>query len=139
MILKNADVLILYETLCRLMENKELKFNVKVGYFMAKNKAALESIANVVYDMRRELVMNYGTTDGDEIQIPKESMEELNSKVEELLNVENEVDIIQVPIEMLEKSEMSFEDIVGLTYMILPFEQSGLVIPGDVEVVTYDE
>lgn len=139
MILKNADVLILYETLSRLMENKELKFNVKVGYFMAKNKAALESIANVVYDMRRELVMNYGTTDGDEIQIPKESMEELNSKVEELLNVENEVDIIQVPIEMLEKSEMNFEDIVGLTYMILPFEQSGLVIPGDAEVVTYDK
>ena len=129
MILKNADVLILYETLSRLMENKELKFNVKVGYFMAKNKAALESIANVVYDMRRELVMNYGTTDGDEIQIPKESMEELNSKVEELLNVENEVDIIQVPIEMLEKSEMNFEDIVGLTYMIQPFDSSEVLMP----------
>ena len=129
MILKNADVLILYETLSRLMGNKELKFNVKVGYFMAKNKAALESIANVVYDMRRELVMNYGTTDGDEIQIPKESMEELNSKVEELLNVENEVDIIQVPIEMLEKSEMNFEDIVGLTYMIQPFDSSEVLMP----------
>lgn len=129
MILKNADVLILYETLGRLMDNKELKFNVKVGYLMAKNKATLESIANLVYDMRREIVLTYGTSDGEEIQIPKESIEELNSKIEELMNVENEVEIIQIPIEMLEKSEMSFEDIVGLTYMIQPFNSSEVVIP----------
>lgn len=135
MILKNADVLILYETLGRLMDNKELKFNVKVGYLMAKNKAALESIANLVYDMRREIVLTYGTSDGEEIQIPKESIEELNSKVEELMNVENEVEIIQIPIEMLEKSEMSFEDIVGLTYMIQPFDSSEVVMPEKMDVI----
>ena len=82
MILKNADVLILYETLERLMDNKEL-----------------------------------------------------NSKVEELMNVENEVEIIQVPIEMLEKSEMSFEDIVGLTYMIQPFDSSEVVMPEKMDVI----
>lgn len=135
MILKNADVLILYETLGRLMDNKELKFNVKVGYLMAKNKAALESIANLVYDMRREIVLTYGTSDGEEIQIPKESIEELNSKVEELMNVENEVEIVQVPIKMLEKSEMSFEDIVGLTYMIQPFDLSEVVMPEKMDVI----
>jgi hypothetical protein len=39
--MKNGEVIELYETLKRLSENKNLKFNVKLAYIMARNKEKL--------------------------------------------------------------------------------------------------
>ena len=138
MILKNADILILYETLGRLMENKELKFNITVGYLMAKNKAVLEPLVEVIYNMRRNILLEYGSQDGLEIQVPTESIAEVNQKITELMSVENNIEIIQIPIQLLEKNELNFEDIVGLTYMIQPFDSSKVLMPEDevVDVIT---
>ena len=132
--IKNDDVLILYETLTRLIENKELKFNVITGYIMAKNKAVLEPIATLIYNVRRDTVLEYGTSDGEEIQIPKEKIEELNQKIEDLMNVENDVDITQVSIHSFEENKLPLEDIVGLTYMIKPFDLSEITIPEESDI-----
>lgn len=129
--IKNDDVLLLYETLQRLVEDKELKLNITVGYIMAKNKAILEPIANLIYDTRRNIILEYGTTDGEEVQIPKDKIDELNEKVIELMNIENDLDLIQVPIKMLEENKLNFEDIIGLTYMIQPFDISEILISDD--------
>ena len=129
--IKNDDVLLLYETLQRLVEDKELKLNITVGYIMAKNKTTLEPIANLIYDTRRNIILEYGTTDGEEVQIPKDKIDELNEKVVELMNIENDLDLIQVPIKMLEESKLNFEDIIGLTYMIQPFDISEILISDD--------
>ena len=133
--IKNDDVLILYETLTRLIENKELKFNVITGYIMAKNKAVLEPIATLIYNMRRDTVLEYGTSDGEEIQIPKEKIDELNQKIEDLMNVENDVDITQVSIHSFEENKLALEDIVGLTYMIKPFDLSEITIPEESDAI----
>ena len=61
--MKNGEVLTLYETLERISRNKELKFNVKLGYIMARNKEKLRQEALIIYDQRRQILMEYGTFD----------------------------------------------------------------------------
>ena len=39
--MKNGDILTAYETLLRLSSNPDLKFNVALGYTLARNKEKL--------------------------------------------------------------------------------------------------
>ena len=58
--MKNGEVLELYETLQRISQNKDLKFNVKLGYAMTKNKEKLRQEATIIYNLRRDIIMEHG-------------------------------------------------------------------------------
>lgn len=116
----NNDIIALYETLNRISENKDLKFDIKLGYIFAKNKAKLKSEANLIYDMRQQILMEYGTIEGNEIIVDKDKVNEVNDKIAELANIENNIDITQISLDQLEPYKMSMEDIEGLMPMIIP-------------------
>ena len=116
--MKNGEVIELYEALKRISENKDLKFNVKLAYIMAKNKEKLRQEAVLIYDMRRKIVMEHGQVDGQDIIIPKEYVDEVNKKINELMDVENDVEIIQVPTSAFGDQELNLEDMEGLMNMI---------------------
>lgn len=116
--MKNGEVIELYEALKRISENKDLKFNVKLAYIMAKNKEKLRQEAVLIYDMRRKIVMEHGQVDGQDIIIPKEYVDEVNQKINELMEVENDVEIIQVPTSAFGDQELNLEDMEGLMNMI---------------------
>ena len=123
--MKNGDVLIAYETLQRISSNPALKFNVAVGYILAKNKEILRQEAMIIYDMRRKIIMEHGKVDGNEITVPSEFIDEVNQKIDDLMNIENDVKIRQIPIEFIDKYELNMEDIEGLKNLIQPFEFTG--------------
>ncbi len=120
--MKNSEILTAYETLERITQNKELKFNVTVGYMLAKNKAKLRQEANIIYDQRRKILMEHGTIEGRDITVPKEFVAEINQKIDELMNIENDLDLMLIPIDLIEQYELNMEDIEGLMIMIQPFE-----------------
>lgn len=126
--MKNGDVITAYETLKRLSENRELKFGVAVGYLLAKNKEKLRQEAALIYKMRQDIILEHGRLDGKDIIVPNEYLDQVNAKIEELMNIENDVELTQIPIEMLEHYELNMEDIEGLKEMIIPFTFTGPAI-----------
>lgn len=119
--MKNGDVLTAYETLQRISSNPNLKFNVALGYMLAKNKEILRQEAVIIYNMRREIIMEHGRIDENKITIPSEYVDEVNQKIDDLMNIESDVKICQIPIELIDKYELSMEDIEGLKELIQPF------------------
>lgn len=128
MILKNDDILLIYDTLQRLIDNKEFKSNISIGYIMIKNKITLEPLVNAIYDMRRDIALEYsiGEEENGNVKIPKEKAEEVTQKLKELMNIENEVNLIQISIDSLKNAELTLEDTMGLMYMLKPFELEDL-------------
>ena len=123
--MRNGDVIKLYETLDRISANKELKFNVKVGYILAKNKEKLRQEAIIIYNERRKIILEYGNTQGNDIIVPKDKIDEVNSKLDDLFDIENDVEIIQLPLEAFEDYELNMEDIEGLEKLFYPIEFTG--------------
>lgn len=119
--MKNGDILAAYETLQRISDDPNLKFNVALGYMLAKNKEILRQEAVIIYNMRREIIMEHGKIDGNEITVPSEYVDEINQKIDDLMNIESDVKIRQIPIDLLDKYELSMEDIEGLKELIQPF------------------
>lgn len=125
--MKNGEVIELYETLKRLSENKNLKFNVKLAYIMARNKEKLRQEAVLIYDMRRQIIMEHGRIEDKDIIVPKEYVDEVNQKINELMDVENDVEIMQVPTGAFGNQELNIEDMEGLMHMVFlePLIQTG--------------
>ena len=119
--MKNGDVLAAYETLQRISSDPNLKFNVALGYMLAKNKEILRQEAVIIYNMRREIIMEHGRIDGNEITVPSEYVDEVNQKIDDLMNIESDVKIKLIPIDLLDKYELNMEDIEGLKELIQPF------------------
>lgn len=123
--MKNGEVLELYETLQRISQNKELKFNVALGYAMAKNKEKLRQEATIIYGLRRDIIMEHGRIDGKDIVVSNEYVDETNKKINDLMDIENDVKIILVPINAFDNLELNMEDIEGLMNMVQPFNFTG--------------
>ena len=116
--MKNGEILELYETLQRISSNRELKFNVALGYAMAKNKERLRQEAAIIYGLRRDIIMEHGRIDGKDIVVPNEYVDEVNKKVNELMEIESDVGLILVPIDLFDGIELNMEDIEGLMRMV---------------------
>ena len=123
--MKNGDVLQAYETLNRISENKDLKFNVALGYTIIKNKEKLRQEAVIIYKMRQDIIMEHGRLDGKDIVVPNEYIDEVNKKINDLMEIENDVEITLIPIEWFDDVELNMEDIEGLSKIIQPFAFTG--------------
>ena len=114
----NGEVLNLYETLMRISDNKELTFGVRIGYIMIKNKQLLRTEAQIIHQMRQQIIMEVGKRqDNGDIIVPAEKIDETNMKINELMNLESQVKIESVPIDSIPQ-ELNIEDIEGLMPML---------------------
>lgn len=63
--------------------------------------------------------MQYGTKDKNgDIVVLRENIDEVNQKINELMDIDNLVDIIKISFEDIENYELNIEDIEGIQYMI---------------------
>lgn len=63
--------------------------------------------------------MEYGTRDkSGDIVVLKENIEEVNQKINELMDIESDIEIMKIPLEELEGYELNMEDIEGIQYMV---------------------
>lgn len=116
--MKNGDVITLYETLTKINENSDLKFNVRLGYIMARNREKLRQEAIIIYDQRRKIVMEYGTiNDNKDIIIPRDKIDEVNKNINDLMEMDNNVQIDLVSPDDFDDNMMNLSDIEGLMPM----------------------
>lgn len=119
--MKNGEVLKLFNALENISNNPNLKFNFTVGYALAKNRELLRTEAEIIYDLRKKIFNEFGkVSENGDLVIPKENIDQVNSKINELMEVENSVQILSIPITAFEESEekINLEDMTGLSYMI---------------------
>ena len=117
----NEDILKLYSALDHIKSNQDLKFNIRIGYALAKNLELLKPEVKLIYELRQKIFGEYGETNGKgEIIVPKEKLDALGKKLKELMSIENDVKILQLPIDIFDEVEdkLSLEDIGGLSGMI---------------------
>lgn len=63
--------------------------------------------------------MEYGTRDKNgDIIVLRENIDEVNQKINELMEIDNLVDITKISFEDIENYELNIEDIEGIRYMI---------------------
>lgn len=120
--MKNGDILVLYETLKRISEDKEIKLNVVAGYILAKNKEKLRQEAALIYKMRQDIIMEHGELKGSTIIVPKEYIDEVNQQINDLMEIDTEIELTKVPIETLEDCKLTIGEIESLSSIIQPFE-----------------
>ena len=69
--------------------------------------------------MRQKILMEYGTKDKNgDIIVLRENIDEVNQKINELMDIDNLVDIIKISFEDIKNYELNIEDIEGIRYMI---------------------
>ena len=117
--MKNGDILLLYETLSRITSNPELKFNIRIGYIMARNKEKIRAEAVIISNQRRQIILEYGTLKDDELIVPKDKIDEVNQKINELMEIESDIQITTIPInEFDDNNKLNITDIEGLMPML---------------------
>ena len=120
--MKNGEILTLYETLKRLTENKELKFNVMAGYILAKDKEILKQEAILIYKMRQDIIMEHGKFEGNDIIVSQEYIDEVNQKINELMEIENEIELRQISLDLIKNVNLNLEDMEGLVPLLYDLE-----------------
>ena len=103
--------------------NRDLKFNVRVGYLFAKNRALIQQDVQLIGDIRQKILREFGTVqDNGDIVVPKESFKVVQDKLDDLMNVEIELPLVQIPVDEFEEIELPLEYIDGLKPIIMDFE-----------------
>jgi len=117
--MKNGEILNMYETLVHITDDPTQKFNIKVSYIFAKNKEKLRPEAMLIYHARQQILLDYGTKDEDgTIIVQKENIEAVNSKINELMEIDSNIQIDLLCISDLEGYELRVDQVEALMPML---------------------
>lgn len=103
------------------------KLPVKAGFAIAKNLNKIEGILNIYNKERQKIVDEYCEKDEEgKLKISKDNSyiikdglrDEFNTKSEELLDIENEVEIHKFNLSILDSVEISVAELQTIEYMI---------------------
>lgn len=117
----NGEIIKLYNALSHISSDSSLKFNFTIGYALAKNLETIESEVKIILKLRQDIFNQFGTINekGDMI-IPKDQIETVTEKIDELMGMENPTKVLMIPFELLEETDnkLGLDDMAGLSYMI---------------------
>ena len=116
--MKNSEIIQLYEALNRIEADKNLIFDLKTAYAMAYNESKLEQQVNIIYNLRRKILLKYGKSEDGNIKIPAENVDDCQRELEELMSFNPQINIMFLNIQDIEKYNFSLADMRGLQYMI---------------------
>lgn len=107
--------------LAEAFKDNEQKLPIKINFYLQKNKATLIELGQGIEQAREELIQAHGerTEDGNQYVIPKEKIAIVQSELEDLLNLEQDVNIYTVSIDSLNNDLMlSTAQMEALMFMI---------------------
>lgn len=110
MLMKNSEIYNYAQALVGAFQDNNQRLPVKINFYLQKNKKTLLSLSQDIEQSRLEIAQNYGTIneEGTAYTIPEENIAAVNTEIQDLLNIEQEVPIYQVSID-------SFSDDLTLT------------------------
>lgn len=110
MLMKNSEIYNYAQALTEAFRDNNQRLPVKINFYLQKNKKTLLSLSQDIEQSRMEIAQNYGilNEEGTAYTIPDENISIVNTEIQDLLNIEQEVPIYQVSID-------SFSDDLTLT------------------------
>ena len=108
--MKNSEIYNYAQALTEAFRDNNQRLPVKINFYLQKNKKTLLGLSQDIEQSRMEIAQNYGilNEEGTAYNIPEENVNIVNTEIQDLLNIEQEVPIYQVSID-------SFSDDLTLT------------------------
>lgn len=100
--------------------NCDIKFPVKINFFLQKNIQLLTSLAQDIDKARLGIAQQYGVLneDGSAYSIPDDKITEASQELNDLFNLEQDVNIRQFNIDDFNNIELSYQQMSALMFMI---------------------
>ena len=110
MLMKNSEIYNYAQALVEAFQDNSQRLPVKINFYLQKNKKTLLNLSQDIEQSRMEIAQNYGilNEEGTAYNIPEENISIVNTEIQDLFNIEQEVPIYKVSID-------SFSDDLTLT------------------------
>ena len=114
----NQEAVNVYNGLTELI-NKKIKLSVRTSYTLARDKAELEKLVQVIEQEQRRIYFKYGTQQLDgSIKVPQEKIEDLNKDLTALMEIPIEKNLFKVRLEDFGDENIEFGTIEKLMPII---------------------
>lgn len=108
--MKNSEIYDLYEGLVLLGRDKDLKFNAKISFYLAKNKNILEPLYNAIVDTRFQVLEKYGERqENGDYKVSVENMEEFTKEWDSFMNIDNIVTLNNINIDDFKDEKINID------------------------------
>lgn len=99
---------------------KDIKFPIKVNFYLQKNQTELMALAQDIEKQRIEIIQEYGSLNDktQQFEIPPEKIPEASKKINDLFDLVQEVKIYKVKIDDFGDIELTSGQMQSLLFMI---------------------
>ncbi len=100
--------------------NNEIKFPIKINFYLQKNLNTLIALAQEIEKQRIEIIQEYGVENKEtqKIEVPPEKIPEATEKMNELFDLTQEVQIYKVNLDAFGDIELTSGQMQALLFMI---------------------
>ena len=108
-------------TLQKKMSEEQMVFPVKVNFYFQKNTSILVDMAQDLDEERSNIIMKFGTpseSNPEQIEIPKDKVEEVNGQLSDLFSLEQEVAVNVIDLDWFDGVNMTPAEFAAISFMI---------------------
>ena len=100
--------------------NNEIKFPIKINFYLQKNLNTLIALAKEIEKQRIEIIQEYGVENKEtqKIEVPPEKIPEATEKMNELFDLTQEVQIYKVNLDAFGDMSLTAGQMQALMFMI---------------------
>lgn len=101
MLMKNSEIYSYAQALTEAFRDNNQRLPVKINFYLQKNKKTLLNLSQDIEQSRMEIAQNYGilNEEGTAYNIPEENISIVNTEIQDLFNIEQEIPIYQISID----------------------------------------
>lgn len=103
------------------MSDEQMVFPVKVNFYFQKNTNVLVEMAQDLDEERSNIITKFGTpseTNENQIEIPKEKLDEVNAQLQDLFSLEQEVAVNVIDLDWFDGVNMTPAEFAAISFMI---------------------
>lgn len=108
-------------TLQKKTSDEQMVFPVKVNFYFQKNTSILVDMAQDLDEERSKIIMKFGSpseTNPEQIEIPKDKVEEVNKQLQDLFSLEQEVAVNVIDLDWFDGVNMTPAEFAAISFMI---------------------
>lgn len=104
---------------------EEVTLPVKVNFYLQKNMTRMIEAGKEIEKTRVEIIQKYGvpTEDGQNIEVPVDSVEIVNKELEDLFALTQEIKVNEIALDAFDGIELSSTQVAAIAFMIKDEEE----------------
>ena len=108
--MKNKDIFTLYEGLYEIGQDKELKFDIKTSFILAKDKNILQPVYDAILETRQKILEKYGEPlENGDWRVPNEKIKDFQKEWNDFMEMENFISLQGITLEDIKTKEIHID------------------------------